>query len=84
MDALSAKALQEGALGLGTARYLEGAKTSASLPEGAQWRTVRVKFPRCSLSLEPNVCAEGVGAAEPQAEWPCPRARLPTSLPQVS
>lgn len=47
VDALGAKAMQEGALGLGTARYLDGARTSAALPEGAQWRTVHVKFSRC-------------------------------------
>ena len=53
VDALSAKAVQEGAMGLGTARYLDGAKTSATLPEGAHWRTVRVKFSRCAQCPEP-------------------------------
>lgn len=53
VDALSAKAMQEGALGLGTARYLDGAKSSATLPEGAQWRTIRVKFSRCASILKP-------------------------------
>ena len=49
MDELSAKAAQDGALGLGTSRYLDGAKTMAALPEGAEWRTVRVKFSRCTV-----------------------------------
>lgn len=48
MEELSARAQQEGALGLGTERYLNSAKANAVLPDGAEWYTVRVKFSRYS------------------------------------
>ena len=48
VEELSARAQQEGALGLGTERYLNSAKAYAVLPDGAEWYTVRVKYSRYS------------------------------------
>lgn len=63
VEELSAKALQEGALGLGTDRYMNSAKASAVLPDGADWRTVRVKFSRCSLLCKLHLQCNALQAA---------------------
>lgn len=46
MDELAAGSEADGSLGNGTDRYLASAQDPGPPPEGATWRSVRVKFPK--------------------------------------
>ena len=46
MDEVLAEAESSGALGSSTDRFLDFATRQLQLPEGAEWRTVRIKYYR--------------------------------------
>ncbi len=46
VDELAAGSEADGSLGNGTDRYLASAQDPGPPPEGATWRSVRVKFPK--------------------------------------
>ena len=48
MDELAAQTAADGSLGVGTDRYLAATQPAGPPPQGAAWRTVRVKFPKCA------------------------------------
>ena len=49
VDELAAASAADGSLGNGTDRYLASAKDPGPPPEGAGWRTIRVKFPKSAF-----------------------------------
>ena len=46
MDELAVQTASDGSLGVGTDRYLASTQLVGPPPQGAVWRTVRVKFPK--------------------------------------
>lgn len=73
VDELAASSKADGSLGNGTDRYLASAQDPGPPPEGAAWRTVRVKFPKYVSSS--NICALGVRAGQFTCLNDIPRAQ---------